>query len=140
MKGDLYINDKDAYASWGVFLSDEAVSTLMTPAPVKDRISNNSALEHGVRYITGTAKVNERELTLIIYLRASSKAEFLTRYQSFCEELKTGNLDIRTKYQTDVVYRCIYQSCTSFSEFNFGLAKFSLKLTEPDPTDRALTT
>ena len=78
LNGQLYINGKDAYLTWGIFLDETALSTLMTPAPNKEFISN-------------------------------------------------------------VWYRCIYLSCTQFSQFIREMAKFSLKLNEPDPSDRGET-
>ena len=63
----------------------------------------------------------------------------LQRYGDFCEVLRGGVLEIQTKYQPGVYYRFIYLSCTQFSQFIGQLAKFSLKLSEPDPTNRDRT-
>ncbi len=40
LNGQLYINGKDAYLTWGIFLDETALSALMTPAPNKEFISN----------------------------------------------------------------------------------------------------
>ena len=47
MKGELFINGKDAYLEWGIGLENGALLTLMTPPPNKDLIENKSRLEHG---------------------------------------------------------------------------------------------
>lgn len=140
MKGDLYINNKDAYVTWGIYADADAMSVLMTPPPQKDRITNNSPLEHGVQYLRSLNKVDERTITLVIYLRADGLADFMAKYASFCEELRSNTLNIRTKWETGVEYKCLYVSCTQFSEYRFGLAKFSLRLVEPNPMDRILST
>lgn len=138
MKGELYINSKDAYLQWGISLDDTSLSNLMTPAPNKAFIENESRMEHGKQVINANPRVQDRSLTLQINLVAGSEKEFFERYSSFCEELATGVLNIETKYQPGVVYRTLYQSCSQFSQFMRGLGKFSLKLIEPNPKNRAL--
>lgn len=140
MSGDLFINGYDAYNTWGVSLSDGAIATLMTPAPMKERISNDVRVEHGSRTSNYLPRLASRDVTLEMHLKARNHGEFFTRYEAFCAVLAAGSLEIRTRYQPTVVYRMLYVSCTQFSAFLNGLAKFSLKLTEPNPNNRALTT
>lgn len=136
MTGELFINNKDAYTTWGISMDNTSLSTLMTPPPLKEFIENSSRFEHGKRVITSNAKKDERNLTLQINLTAHNEQEFFSRYLSFCNELATGVLNIRTKYQPTVVYKTIYLSCSQFSQFMRGIGKFSLKLCEPNPSDR----
>ena len=135
--GELYINGYDAFSTWGISLSETALSTLMTPSPVKDRVTNESRLEHGKRVLNTNVKTAYRDVTLEMHLTAQSKAEFLTRYASFCSILEQGALNIRTSYQQGVVYKMLYVSCSQFSEFNLRLAKFTLRLLEPNTKDRS---
>ncbi|MBQ5840263.1 MAG: hypothetical protein IIW42_09630 [Bacteroidaceae bacterium] len=136
--GELHINGKDAYTTWGISFDQTALSTLMTPSPNKAYIENKSRLEDGKRVIVHNPKVDERSVTLTFNLTAKSEDEFFARYNSFCEELKNGYMEIKTKYQKNVVYRMVYESCTQFSQLIREIAKFSLKLTEPDPTNRGI--
>lgn len=136
MTGDLTINGYDAYTRWGISLSDGAISALMTPAPMKERLSNDVRVEHGSRSSNRLPKLASRDVTLEMHLTAGSMSEFFTRYESFCTELASGQLNIRTKYQPAVTYRMLYASCNQFTAFVNGLAKFSLKLTEPNPANR----
>lgn len=138
MTGDLFINGKDAYVEWGISMDDTSLSALMTPAPNKELIENKSRTEHGKSVITADSKLDERTLTLQINLTASDQAQFFARYQSFCKELATGVLNLKTKYQSAVVYRTIYLSCSQFSQFMQSIGKFSLKLNEPNPNDRGV--
>ena len=137
-KGELHINGQDAYTTWGISFDQTALSTLMTPSPNKAYIENKSRLEDGKRVIVHNPKVDERSVTLTFNLTAKNEDEFFTRYNSFCEELKNGHMEIKTKYQENVVYRMVYESCTQFSQLIREIAKFSLKLTEPDPTNRGI--
>lgn len=136
MKDELYINGKDAYSTWGISMDDTSLSALMTPASNKDFIENKSRLEHGKRVLVSNPKLEERSLTLQINLTALNEEQFFARYNSFCEELATGILNIKTKYQPNVMYRTIYLSCSQFSQFMRGIGKFVLKLNEPNPKDR----
>lgn len=135
----LYINGKNAYATWGVYMDGSALSALMTPPPCKDFAGNSYRAKDGKRVVLANPRVADRDITLTFYLSADTEAEFLARYASFCEELATGSLVIRTSFQPKVYYRCTYASCTQFSEFRRRLASFALKLNEPDPTNRAET-
>lgn len=140
MKGETWINGKDAFTEWGVSLEDGAVSTLMTPSPIKDIVENKSRLEHGKRVIASDVKVDSRDLTLEMHLTAKDKATFLSNYSKFCADvLETGKVDIISTYQPDMEYHCTYVSCSQFSQFAFGLAKFTLKLNEYNPKDRTVT-
>lgn len=137
--GDFYINGKDTYTTWGISMDTSSLSSLMTPPPMKEFIENKSRLEHGKRVIASNQKVDERSLTLTFNLTAKSEEQFFARYNSFCEELATGVLHIKSKYQPNVVYKTIYVSCNQFTQFMRGIAKFSLRLVEPNPKDRSVT-
>lgn len=138
MKGQVFINDVDV-SEYGISLDSAALSTLMTPANLKDWVSNECRDEDGERYLKNyVPKQSKRDLTLNFNLLANDEDTFYARYAQFCELLNAGILNIRTKYQPSVVYRCIYVKCTQFSEFRQQMASFSLSLVEPDPTDRAI--
>ena len=70
----------------------------MAPPPMKEFIENKSRLENGKRVITSNSKIDERNITLTFNLTAKSEDQFFARYNSFCEELATGVLHIRSKY------------------------------------------
>lgn len=137
MTGELYINGKDAYQAWGISMDSTALSELMTPPANKAFIENESRLQHGKRVVVANPVTDQRNLTLQINLTAPDERRFFERYNAFCRELATGRLDIRTAYQPEVVYKTIYISCGQFSQFMRGIGKFSLKLNEPNPNDRA---
>lgn len=138
MKGQVFINDVDV-SVYGVSLDSSALSTLMTPPSLKDWVSNECRDENGERYLkTSVPKQDKRELSLTFNLLAPNVDTFHSRYASFCQLLTDGILNIRTKYQPEIVYRCIFVKCSQFTEFALEMASFSLSLIEPDPTDRAI--
>lgn len=135
--GELKINGKDAYTEWGISFDQTALSTLMTPPPNKSYIENKSRLENGKKVLVHNPKVDERSVTLSFNLTARNDGEFFERYNSFCEELRGGVLNIETKYQNGVVYKMVYESCSQFSQLIREIARFSLRLVEPNPDDRS---
>ena len=131
-------------------MDSSALSALMTPAPIKSLIENDSRLEHGKEVITSytktdsegaktevnIVKVDARDVTTSFNITAKNEAEFLQRYYSFCSELEKGILDISTSFLPGVIFHTIYVSCTQFSEFALGMGKYILKLIEPNPKNR----
>ncbi len=137
--GVLFINKQDAYDTWGISMKETGLSALMTPSALKPRIENYYRVQHGKEVLNPQPRWEPRELTLEIHLFAKDNEEFLERYGDFCNDvLSTGELNIMTKYQPDVCYKCYYVSCSQFGEFNMRYASFALRLEEPDPTDRDL--
>lgn len=134
--GRLTINGKDAKATWGMSLDSKGLSALLTPPGAKENVKNSSRAMHGTTVMRNNPRMAARTITVVVQFCAKTEEVFWDRYLSFCEELKTGFLDIETIYQKDVVYRMEYNSCTQFTEFCRGIAKFTLKLTENDPSDR----
>lgn len=137
-KGELYINGKDAYTEWGISMDSSALSALMTPAGMKERVENQSRMEHGKRVLNTMPKIASRDVTVSFNLSASTETMFFSRYSAFCTELAGGSLHIRTKYQPTTVYRMLYVSCSQFTQFMRGIAKFTLKMEEPNPSDRGV--
>ena len=134
MKGELYINGQDAWTTWGIGMDSGSLGTLMAPPSLKEFVSNESRLEDGRQYIVTNAKMKERELTLRLHLHAPTAAVFYQRLNAFCKDvLAQGTVDISTCYQPDVVYHCIYLSCSQYTQFRGKVAKLALKLVEPKP-------
>lgn len=130
------INDKDAKREWGLIFDSSSVSALMTPPAMKAYIENASRLEDGKRVTTDNAKVESRNVTLTFSLAARNETEFFSRYNSFCKEMQKGIMNIELSILPNVVFKCIYKSCSQFTQYNNRLAKFSLKIEEPNPKDR----
>ena len=137
-KGELFINGKDAYTEWGMSMESSALSALMTPSANKELIENKSRLEHGKRVVNSTPRVDERDLNLQFHITAKSKSDFLDKYARLCTLLESGSIEIMTSYQSNVLYRMNYISCSQFSEYRLGMAKFTLKLNEPNPKNRSV--
>lgn len=145
MTGDVFILQSvdsiltwvDAFTAWGVNIEDGALSALMTPAPMKEFIESKSRLQHGRRIMAKLPKYDSRTINIPFHIVASTKADFFSKYEAFCNDvLSKGELYLRTKYQPSVVYHLVYQSCTQFSQYQREMAKFTLRVIEPNPTER----
>lgn len=128
----------DAHEIYGLRLSSGALAALMTPPPAKDRIINKSRLQHGTRVVASNEKIDERTLSLPVHFCAPSERVFLSRYEAFCALLSGGAFNFRVTLPSGkkVEYKTYYQSCAQYSQYYGGIAKFVLKLHEPNPTDR----
>lgn len=140
-----YINSttETAKERWGVTLAETSLTALMTPPPAKDYITSASRLEHGKRTYAANAKTAERDVQLVFALQAPTLAQFLMRYNAFCEELKKGQIDLTVRISEggsymQTTYHLYYTSCSQFSEYNGRLGRFVLKLNEPNPEDRTV--
>lgn len=132
----LIINGQDARKEWGVLTTQNTLSALLAPPPMKENPSFNSRLEHGSRIDTSDPKVASRDLNLEIQMTARSPEEFYSLHASFCAELAKGAFTLSTADRPGTVYRLIYTSCTAYTQFCRGIATLSLKCSEPNPMNR----
>ena len=93
-------------------------------------------MRHGKEVVPVAPKVDERDVTLVLNIVAGDREEFLSRYASFMQVLRSGDIVITTRY-TDETYRMKYVSCQQFSSYRGGIGKFTLKLNEPNPMNRS---
>lgn len=132
----LIINGKDARKTWGIVTTQNTLSALLAPAPMKERPTFNSRLEDGSRIDNSDPKTAQRQLNLEIQMTARTPEEFYVRHEAFCEELEKGAFDLSTTDRPDVVYHLLYDSCPQYTQFCRGMATLALKCTEPNPKDR----
>lgn len=135
---DLIINGKNARELCGICTTSNTLGALLAPPPLKECIQNSSRLEDGVRFTETKPFYASREITLELQMVAPDKITFYSYLRTLYELLSNRYLEIYTSDSPMVVYRCLYSNCTQFTQFNRGIATFSLKLTETDPSDRSV--
>ena len=139
MTGDLFINGKDAWATWSVRMGDGFLDTIDGFNEMKDYIENESRLEHGKRVITDNAKVDSREITLQFTIEGNSENDYRTKKKSFQTELEKGTVNIKVPTLGNEVYKLVYLG----KSLSYGLSpdrcfgKVSGKFCEPNPMDRS---
>ena len=138
MKGELFINGKDAWTTWGVNMGEGFVDAIDSPLPMKDYIENESRLEHGKRIITSIAKVDSRELTLGFTIMGTSESDYRAKKKAFQTELQAGAFTVRIPALGEETYHLVYTG----KSISYGLSTdrkfghFTMKATEPNPTKR----
>lgn len=88
MIGDLFINGKDAWSTWGVRMGEGFLDAIDGFNQMKDYIEDESRLEHGKRMITDNAKVASREITLQFTIEGDSEGNYRTKKKAFQTELE----------------------------------------------------
>ena len=144
MKGDLLINNRDAFLVWGVNMGDGFIESLYAPLPMKDVIENKSRLQDGKRVIIENRKVDERDLTLTFTLKGDSPSDYAAKYKSFLNEITKGEFTIKIPPLGEDVYHYVpvrsCAECIRSASFGFNpsriFSKISVKLNEPNPANR----
>lgn len=137
MKGDLIINNKDAFTEWGISMADGFIEKILIPPPMKSVIENESRLEHGKRIIPSELKISFRDVTLTFHIQGGADTVYMSRYKSFLNELQSGMMNIRIPKLGNEVYKLLYVKATSFNQnYNRTSSKLVVKFEEPNPMDR----
>ena len=140
----MYINDRDAYTTYGAFLSADRrgelknYSALLKPPAMKPYIAVAFREEDGEKLPEElTPSFEARDIDLQFTIVASGSAEFLQRYSSFVAMLRSGWLDIRLP-DLGRVFRVYYKNCSEFGQLTpleggAVAGKFKVKFREPKP-------
>ena len=139
MTGDLIINGKDAWNTWGVRMGDGFLDAIDGFNQMKDYIENESRLEHGKRIITDNARVDSREITLQFTIEGDSESDYRTKKKAFQTELEKGAVSIKVPVLGSEVYKLVYlgKSVSYGLSFDRRFGKVSSKFEEPNPADRS---
>ena len=139
MKGDLYINGKDAWDTWGVNMGEDFLNAIDAFAPMKEYIENDSRLEHGKRVLVLEPKVASRDLTLHFTIKGDSANDFRTKRKAFEEELRKGEVDVKVPVLGSEIYHLIYSGKSVGYAMNMArtFCTLSAKFEEPNPMNRA---
>lgn len=145
MKNQAYIKlvgEADtAYAdldNYGVTLVRGWREALLTPAPVKSYVTNDSRLEHGQSVIATSkyAKIDKRDVSLSFFLEGSSQDDYLSKYEEFLNKIAySGQFCLKVPCLKRV-FKLVYSQCSQFGDYGLKKGKFVLKLTEYNPNDR----
>lgn len=138
MRGELLINGKDAYTTWGVSMGDNFLDNIEAPASVKEYISNESRIENGKRVITDASliKLASRDVTLQFHICGDFQDDYLNNKRAFQQELYKGVMDIQIPSRGSEIYHLLYQGKQVSYSQSFTEGKLSAKFEEPNPANR----
>ena len=141
MKGELYINGKDAWETWGVNMGEGFLDAIGGFAPMKEYIENDSRMEHGKRVIISDKlnKVASRDLTLHFTIKGEDEGDFRAKRTAFEAELIKGGARITVPVLGAQIYKLIYLGKNVSYAMNRArtFCTISAKFEEPNPMDRA---
>ena len=135
---ELLINNKDAYAIWGVKMGKGFLDVLGASSSMKEFIENKSRLEHGKRVIVNDPKIDEREITLSFTIGGLFQSEFSKIKKACFVELYKGKVDIQVPANGSEMYHLIYlgKNITYAQSLGRTFGKISAKFNEPNPASR----
>lgn len=146
MKGQAYIKFdgeadtayRDLYSSYGVTLTRGWREALLKPATVKEYTKTDSRLEDGVRIVAKKkyAKQKERDVQLPFILEGTTEADYLTKYESFLNDIAYSGLVYLKIPIMKRIFKLVYSDCAKYGDDGKKTGNFTLKFTEPNPTDR----
>lgn len=138
MRGDLYINGKDAWLTWGVNMGDDFLDVIDGFAPMKEYIENESRLEDGKRIVKVVPKIASRDLTLHFTIIGDNQRDYRNKRMAFEEELRNGFIDVRVPVLGEHVYHLIYLGKSVAYAMNVArtFCTVSAKFEEPNPANR----
>lgn len=132
----LYINDKDAWETWGVFLEEGSERALLLAANNKEFVSNKNRSEHGKRVIVDNPRLEERDVQLVFCFLTESEDDFLEKYDAFVAELNKGWVQMRV-----IKVKKVYNfTTTNFQDLGYygQMGKLSVRFNEPNPDNRSI--
>ncbi|MFV0536841.1 MAG: hypothetical protein ACK5M3_05635 [Dysgonomonas sp.] len=137
MKDELYINGKDAWLTWGVYLEDGSEEKLLLPPPNKEYIENKSRSQPGKQIILRNPQPDERDVQVVFCISARDRKDYMRKYRLFVNALKNGLI----AFKVTSIYTVFQFTTTSFTNLSFfnRLGKLSVKFNEPNPSNRQST-
>lgn len=145
MKNDAYIKligeADEAYVdldAFGITLVRGWREALLTPAPVKSYVTNSSRLEDGERIIAlpENAKRDKRDVSITFFLEGKTQADYLSKYEGFLNKIAySGQFCLKVPV-LNRIFKLVYSQCSQFGDYGLKRGKFTIKLTESNPSDR----
>ena len=113
--------------------------TLLSPLPMKDYISNESRLEHGIRVYSPIARYAQRSITLEFQIVGENTNDFISKRDAFYNQLSMGKVDLEWSEMPDKVFHLIYtgKSPSYSSGTSQTACKIKIGFDEPNPYNRA---
>ena len=148
LSGQVLINGTDIWQEYGVFLTEERnggrenLNAILAPSKTKEHVGVDIREVNGKKY-SRTLKVanQERDVTLHFAQYAATRTEWMHKYQSFIQFLKTGEngwLTVRFP-SLGLTLRMYYSSSTQFRSLTYlwvdgvHAGRYKVTFKEPDP-------
>ena len=131
---------KDVFTQYGVSPVRGFYEALLQPAPLKESITVASRLLNGERVLADTTNTRyaSRQVTLPLFMEATSETILTTRFEAFFAVLASGLVEWRV-VALNKRFTLKYTDCNTFQiSRKRNYVRFDVRCLEPDPTDRSL--
>ncbi|MBP3245533.1 MAG: hypothetical protein J6M59_10600 [Bacteroidaceae bacterium] len=108
----LKINGTNAYTAYGVTMGDQFIENLLLPPSLKERITNESRLTHGVQSIP-TDKVASRQLSLSFRIHGETPSQCMSRLNAFKGILLAGSEIELSVIPLNKIFHLLYSKSSS---------------------------
>lgn len=143
----LYINGKDAYATWGLQLDggdQSGYDALLAFKPLKEPVTNKNVTAQGAVVVCGTGLVDERNVSVPVHIVAKSYTDFITKKSALFTELRSGALSVSVTREwripgtdkftesnpPEFASTMYYTSCNQYTQFSMVQNKVYNKRTD----------
>lgn len=134
----LYINNKDAWLTWSVFLIEDSYDNLMMPVSPKSYVENDFRSQPGKQILLRNYQPKDRNIQLVFGITCDSKVDYMQKFEALVNEM-TGNIfemavvPLGTIYKVYLPEDCFLNLVTGTG---FREGKLSVRVNEPNPSDR----
>jgi len=94
MKGELFINGKDAWLNWKVRLIENSYENLLKPPPMKEYSSNKFRSQPGKQVFILNPRIDERQVIVMFGITCNTRSEYLNTYEAFISEINDGVVEM----------------------------------------------
>lgn len=129
MTGQLTINDKDAFDTWGATMIGDSIDKLLLPANPKPYVENKFRNQNGKQVLITASVCDERDIDIEFLIKADSKIEFLQKYLGLVAELIKGVIVLDVPY-LGIEYKLTLDSYIGLG-FHETFGKLSVRFNEP---------
>ncbi len=122
-------------------MGKDFLNKLLAPCEMKSYITNDSALEHGKRYIMDSPKMQERSVTLTFNIHGDTKEEFLSNKNWLQGIFYTGEVSVRVPSVSSETFQLLYTGKSIAYNQDVGMLNGTITagFVEYDPSNRPVT-
>lgn len=129
-----YINET-SLSTYGVVLLKGWREAFLFPPDNKEYITNESRLEHGIRYNTGNINKKAKEISLQFFLEGSSDDDYIDKLETFMNIISSGIISVRIPKLKNRVYKLVYTGIKQYGMYGAKKGKFVINFVEPNPVE-----
>lgn len=124
--------------NYGITLVRGWREALLTPASVKDFVTNDNRLSHGVSVLAKPkyTKIDKRDISISFFLEGSNESDYLQKYEDFLNKIAYNGQFCLKVPCLKKVFKLVYSSCSKYGDYGLKKSNFTLKLTEHNPNNR----